>query len=101
MTFERIMGIYVSDDEEYQRYRKGMMPILETYGGSFGFDFKIAEVLLSKTDEQINRVFTIEFPSAEVMGEFFSCPAYLAVKEKHFDSSVTSKTIIAMHEKRD
>ena len=99
MTFERIMGIQVSDDEEYQLYREGMMPILKSFGGSFGFDFKIAEVLLSKTDDEINRVFTIEFPSKEVMDSFFSEPAYLAVKKKHFNNSVSSKTIISMHEK--
>jgi len=99
MAFERVMGIYVSDDEEYQRYREGMTPILHTFGGSFGFDFKVSEVLISKTDDAINRVFTIEFPSKDVMDEFFSNPEYLAVQQRHFIHSVTSKTIISMHEK--
>ncbi len=93
------MGIYVNDDEEYQRYREGMTPILHSFGGAFGFDFKISEVLLSKTDDDINRVFTIEFPSKEVMDEFFSNHEYLAVQARHFVNSVTSKTIISMHEK--
>ncbi len=99
MTFERVMGIYVSDDEEYQRYREGMTPILQSFGGSFGFDFKVSEVLISKTDDDINRVFTIEFPSKEVMDAFFSDPEYLVVQKKHFTQSVTSKTVISMHEK--
>lgn len=99
MAYERIMGIYVSDDEGYQRYREGMIPILDSFGGSFGFDFKVSEVLLSKTDNSINRVFTIEFPSKEVMNEFFSNSEYIAVQRKHFVNSVTSKTIISMHEK--
>jgi len=99
MTFERIMGINVSDDEEYQLYREGMMPILRSFGGSFGFDFKVSEVLLSKTDNDINRVFTIEFPSKKVMDEFFANPEYIAVKKRHFANSVTSKIIISMHEK--
>lgn len=99
MTFERIMGIYVSDDDEYRRYREGMMPILHSIGGSFGFDFKVSEVLLSKADDEINRVFTIEFPSKEVMDGFFSNPEYLDVQKRHFANSVTSKTIISMHEK--
>jgi uncharacterized protein (DUF1330 family) len=99
MTFERIMGIHVSDDAEYQRYREGMTPILHAFGGSFGFDFKVSEVLQSKTDEEINRVFTIDFPSRNVMDEFFSNPEYLEVQKKHFARSVTSKTIISMHEK--
>jgi len=99
MAFERVMGIYVSDNEEYQRYRDGMMPILHSFGGSFGFDFKVSEVLLSKTDDAINRVFTIEFPSKRIMDEFFSNPEYVAIQKRHFVNSVTSKTIISMHEK--
>ena len=99
MTFERVMGLYVSDDEEYQRYRDGMLPILNSYGGSFGFDFKVSEVLQSKTDDEINRVFTIEFPSKEAMDDFFSNPEYLEVKNRHFDHSVTSITVISVHEK--
>lgn len=99
MTYERIMGIEVTDNDEYQRYREGMMPILKSYGGSFGFDFKVAEVLLSKSPEVINRVFTIEFPSKERMDEFFSDPKYIAVKDRYFVTSVKSKTIISLHEK--
>ncbi|MBL7004404.1 MAG: DUF1330 domain-containing protein [Gammaproteobacteria bacterium] len=99
MSFERIMGLEVTNDEDYQQYREGMMPILESFGASFGFDFKIAEVLKSKTNKSINRVFTIDFPSKEVMEAFFADPNYLEVKEKYFNSSVKSVTIISTHEK--
>ncbi len=37
--YEKIMGIQVSDDGEYQKYREGMTPILHSFGGSFGYDF--------------------------------------------------------------
>jgi len=99
MAYERIMGIYVSDAEEYQRYREAMIPILHSYGGSFGFDFEVSKVLLSKTDDEINRVFTLDFPSKDVMESFFNSQEYVAVKKRHFDVSVASKTIISMHEK--
>ena len=99
MAYERIMGLYVSDDALYQKYREGMMPILHSYGGDFGFDFKVSEVLRSKTNDDINRVFTIEFPSKEKMDAFFECEEYLAVREQYFDKSVTSKTVISLHEK--
>jgi len=99
MTYERIMGIQVNNEEEYQRYREGMMPILNSFGGFFGFDFKVTEVLISKTDDQINRVFTLEFPSKEVMENFFTDPEYLAVKKRHFSNAVSSITTISMHEK--
>ena len=99
MAFERIMGIYVSDDAQYQKYREGMTPILHSYGGDFGFDFTVSKVLRSKTSDDINRVFTIEFPSKEIMDAFFECDEYLAVKAQYFDKSVASKTVISLHEK--
>jgi len=99
MPFERVVGIYVTDDDQYQKYREGMLPLLGLVGGSFGFDFRVSEVLLSKTDDDINRVFTIEFPSQKVMEEFFSSPEYLEVQAKYFNSSVKSKTLISLHEK--
>ena len=98
MSFQRIMGIHVNDNTEYQLYRDAMRPILTLFGGTFGYDFKISEVLLSKTDSKINRVFTIDFPSESKMNDFFSNPDYIRVKEKHFNKSVSSTTIIGMHE---
>ncbi len=98
MAYERIMGLDVIDDQEYQKYREAMMPILKSFGGSFGFDFKVSEVLLSKTNVNINRVFTIVFPSQKQMESFFSYPEYLDVKNKYFDHSVKSHTIISLHE---
>ncbi|MEW6997468.1 DUF1330 domain-containing protein [Colwelliaceae bacterium BS250] len=99
MSFERIMGLEVINDERYQKYRENMIPILHSFGGSFGFDFKVSDVLKSKTDEVINRVFTLDFPSKEIMEEFFSNSAYLAVKKEFFIHSVRSVTTISMHEK--
>jgi uncharacterized protein (DUF1330 family) len=95
--FERIMGINVIDEPEYQKYREAMLPILKSFGGAFGYDFRVSEVLLSKTKDKINRVFTIEFPSKQIMEDFFSFPAYLAVQNKHLKYAIDSKTVIAMH----
>ena len=63
MAYERVMGLEVIDDRIYQQYRDAMAPILTSYGGAFGFDFRVSEVLLSKTQDPINRLFTIAFPS--------------------------------------
>ena len=98
MAYERIMGLDVIDDQKYQKYREAMTPILQSFGGSFGFDFKVSEVLLSKTDDNINRVFTIAFPTQNQMDSFFSNPEYLDVKGKYFDQSVQSKTVLSLHE---
>lgn len=99
MSYECIMGLEVSNDTNYQKYRESMIPILHSFGGGFGFDFKVSEVLKSKTNEPINRVFTIDFPSKEIMDRFFTDPEYLAVKVKYFQHSVKSVTTISMHEK--
>ncbi len=98
MSFERIMGLHVIDDKEYQKYREAMEPILKSIGGSFGFDFKISEVLRSKTEDEINRVFTIEFPSKIDMEKFFSRPDYIEIQNKHLVNAIKSKTVISMHE---
>lgn len=99
MAYERIMGLNVIDDIEYQKYRDAMIPILTTYGGAFGFDFKVAEVLKSKTEAPINRVFTIDFPDEATMNAFFNDPGYLEAKAQHLDHSVNARTIISLHEK--
>ncbi len=98
MTYTRVMGIYVTDEQAYSKYREGMLPILESFGGSFGYDFKVSEVLKVKEEGPINRVFTIEFPSEQSMGQFFSDPNYLSIKKAHFDGAVSSRTTLALFE---
>ena len=98
MSYGRVMGLNIIDEETYARYREEMKPILKSFSGSFGYDFKIAEVIKSKTKNKINRVFTIEFPSEDVMNKFFNDPAYIDVKNRYFDASVDAKTVIATYE---
>ncbi len=99
MVFERIMGLHVIDDDEYQKYREAMEPILNSIGGSFGFDFRVSEVLRSKTKNEINRVFTIEFPNRAEMDSFFKRKDYIEIQNRHLKNSILSKTVISMHEK--
>jgi uncharacterized protein (DUF1330 family) len=70
MAIETLVGLYVTDDDLYQKYREGMLPILQTYGGGFGYDFKVSEVLKSEVEEPINRVFTIFFENEDAMNTF-------------------------------
>lgn len=98
MPIEMLVGLNVIDDARYQEYRRSMAPILESYGGGFGYDFRISEVLRSQTDDPINRVFTIRFPDQERKRRFFSDAAYAEVKAAHFDGSVGHTTIIATYE---
>ncbi len=97
MAVEMLVGLNVIDDETYQLYRDEMIPILLSYGGGFGYDFKISEVLKSKTEAPINRVFTIYFSNEDSMNSFFSNDEYLKIKEILFEKSVTDTTIITTY----
>ncbi len=99
MVFERLVGLNVVDDEAYQSYRHEMTPILKSYGGGFGYDFKVSEVLKSKTEAPINRVFTFYFSDEDSMNSFFSNDEYLKIRQRHFEKSVTDTTIIATYER--
>lgn len=96
---ETLVGLNVTNDEDYTNYRKGMTPLLTAIGGSFGYDLKIAEVLKSETENKINRVFTIQFPDKEKMDSFFSDPEYKKIKEQYFEGAVESTTIMASYER--
>lgn len=99
MAVETLMGLNVVDEEAYQAYRDGMTPILRSYGGGFGYDFKVSEVLKSEVEAPINRVFTIYFPNKQSRNSFFSNDEYLEIKKRHFERSVANITTIATYER--
>ena len=77
-TYEMLVGLYVTDDERYSRYREAMTPILEGYGGSFRYDFTIGEVLKSESAQPINRLFILTFPDVRSKDGFFASGDQLA-----------------------
>jgi len=97
-THETLVGLHVIDEASYQRYRAGMMPLLEACGGRFRYDFRVSEVLRSETPDPINRVFVIAFPSLEVMQSFFTHPKYLAIRKQHFEPAVKAVIRIAEYD---
>ncbi len=99
MLYEMLIGLNVLDDRKYQEYRENMKPILSSFGGGFGYDFKISEVLLAETTNDINRVFTIYFPDSKKMEAFFSSQEYINVKAQYFEGAVARTTIISSYEK--
>ncbi len=90
-----LVGLEVVDDTEYQRYRDAMTPMLHAAGGSFPYDFTVAQTLQSRAEHPINRVFLIAFPDRGTRDRFFADPAYLAVRREHFDRGVKGRTTIA------
>ncbi|MBI1355638.1 MAG: DUF1330 domain-containing protein [Acidobacteria bacterium] len=101
MAYERLVGLDVADEALYQEYRDRMRPILASYGGGFGYDFRIAETLQSRTDAPINRVFTLYFPDEAAKDRFFGDPAYKAVRAETYDKAVRASTILATYERPD
>ena len=91
----RLVALRVADEDAYARYRAGMRPILDEYGGRFGCDFVVARALLGVDDAGVNRVFTIDFPDAKAQEGFFADPRYRAVREKLFTPAVASTQVIA------
>ncbi len=99
MVIERLVGLYVTDEEMYQHYRDVMYPLLKQYGGDFGYDFKVSEVLKSKVDQPINRVFTIYFKNEESLTNFFADEHYLDVRKKYYEPAVSATTIISKYQR--
>lgn len=93
-----IFGLDVKDEAVYRRYREGMTPILLTYGGAFGYDFVVSQVLKSETEAPINRVFTMVFPGKSEAEHFFADPVYRAVRAELFEASVGAVTPIAAYD---
>ena len=90
----RLVALTVTDPVAYGRYRAGMTPILESYGGRFGCDFVVAEVLLG-AERSANRVFTIEFPDADAQQRFFADERYRAVRAEFFAPAVATTQVLA------
>lgn len=90
-----VFGLHIADDALYRRYREGMLPILQRFGGAFGYDFVVSRVLASATDRPINRVFTMWSPARGRASGFFADPSYLAVRRAWFEPAVAAVTRIA------
>ena len=99
MTLENLVGLHVTDDAAYTRYRAAMTPILHAHGGDFRADFRIGETLRSPAGHPINRLFVITFPDRARKEAFFAHPDYLAARERHFAPAVAGVTVLAEYER--
>ena len=99
MAIEYLTVLNVTDDNIYKEYRAAMTPILERYGGGFGYDLKISEILKSEIDTPINRVFTMYIDSDEASEAFFSDEEYLKIRGKYYDKSVSFLAIVSKYDK--
>lgn len=90
LRYEIHVGLHVSDEAGYQRYRDGMTPLLEEVGGYFRYDMRVSELLKGDAEEPFNRVFIISFPDEQTKESYFTDERYLAVREEFFNPSVSS-----------
>ena len=93
--FEILVGLHITDDENYDKYRAGMTPLLKEHGGYFRYDFKVSEMLQGDAQDPFNRVFVLSFPDKATKDRFFDNQAYKQVRETFFDISVMSGGILA------
>lgn len=97
MAFEMLLGLNVVDDEAYNAYRRGMTPIMEKYGGSFRYDFRVEKTLKSEVAHPINRVFIISFPDLNARKGFFADPEYQKVRKEFYVPAVKDTAILWEH----
>lgn len=95
---ETLVGLRVSDEDRYARYRAGMTPILESMGGYFRYDMRVSELLRGQADEPFSRVFILSFPDAATRDRFFADPDYLRIREQYFTGAVSSFKILAAYQ---
>ena len=97
MAVEDLVGLCVTDEALYPKYREGMMPLLEKAGGYFRYDAKIQTELKSPVSHSINRIFIIGFPDQKSRDDFFSNPEYRAVRSEFFDKSVSAVSRLSQY----
>ena len=99
MAHEIVVGLNVTDDATYARYREAMAPLLAAHGGGFRYDFTIAKALKSASTHPINRLFAIYFESKAKKDAFFANPDYVAIRARYFEPSVAGTTIIGAYDR--
>jgi uncharacterized protein (DUF1330 family) len=78
MTAYAIVDLEVIDIEQYLRYQRAVKPLLEAVGARYlarGGEHRVFE-----GDDQPNRLILMEFPSLEVMEEFYQSEAYQSLE---------------------
>ena len=98
MPFQMLVVMHVTDEQQYSQYRKEIAPLLTERGGTFEYDLKVSEVLATKAEHPINRVFLVTFPTQVAKNTFFADGRYQAIKAAYFEQSVAGFTIVSESE---
>jgi uncharacterized protein (DUF1330 family) len=68
----------ISNEEQYQKYRDAVVPLIMKFGGKFSIRGGKVEILEGEPDGRSMVVF--EFPSMEAIHAFWNSPEYVPVK---------------------
>lgn len=89
-----IAHITVNDADAYRRYEKGFFPILKPYGARFiTFD---DGVTVLEGERAAGRTVMIEFPSEDVLMEWWNSPEYMELAKLR-QASVTTHSVSVVH----
>ena len=89
-----IPHITVNDPDGYRQYEKGFFPVLKPYGARFVTYDDNVTVLEGERAE--GRTIIIEFPSEEVLMQWWNSPEYAELaKLRH--ASVTTHSVSVVH----
>jgi len=98
MSRELLVGLNVTDTEQYRRYREAITPLLKKHHGGFRYDFWVQETLKSETANTINRVFVIYFKNKSCQDRFFNDTDYLQIKKNYYQGAVSATTILSAYD---
>src|SRR5689334_23316373 len=99
MSFEMIVGLFVTDQEKYAQYRAEMTPLLEAAGGGFRYDFEVSRTLKAEAGDEINRLFLIHFPDRGARDRFFKDSQYVEIRARLFEKAVGGRVTIAEYDR--
>jgi uncharacterized protein (DUF1330 family) len=69
----------INNEEQYQKYREAVVPLITKFGGKFLIRGAKVEVLEGQPDPRPMVVF--EFPSMDAIHAFWNSPEYIPVKK--------------------
>lgn len=89
-----IAHITVHDPDGYRQYEKGFFPILKPYGARFvTYD---DNVTVLEGERAAGRTIIIEFPSEEVLMQWWNSPDYMELAKLR-QASVTTHSVSIVH----
>ncbi len=83
-----IVKMEVTDMEQYKKYIAATPAVVEQFGGKF--IARGGETVTLEGPEETRRVVLIEFPSLDLIRDFFSSPEYQAARKLREGAAVAS-----------